>query len=419
MWEGTLCIDEADFLYSNVTSEVSHFLNSRCYGTPISRQNSKNPKITDTFSNFGLTMLTQRGSLGDDATSSRSLPFWSLRTKKQLPTVETQEMLDRGLDLQDKLLYLRFRYYKEFKIDPTAWVQGIRDHRLNAAMLPLIALSRIEPSILEDINGTARQFADMKVREKALTSDGLLVAHLWDLVNQETPFINVWNNNLYFTTEIEDKEGAKVVVPLTTSILQNELGVSAKEARETAYRLNLVSPDKKLKAAIKVSGKTYKPIFFESERFEMLLVDFIVGYQDGDLAKRLHYQEPLLDAKAANDEGDGTPRTVTSVTTVTSNEPEEKVTEVTEVTLLTPMIPTDLQYRDVAEGRLPVDKRFYAAGKENKVIVGSCKHCSGKAIYAMASDTKIDLIDCHFGPHKGVHEDRLITILKAEEDEKA
>ncbi|MCW4047491.1 MAG: bifunctional DNA primase/polymerase, partial [Candidatus Bathyarchaeota archaeon] len=56
LWQGTLVLDEADFANTNEKSELVHFLNCRATGTPLSRQNPKNPRITDTFTNFGLTI---------------------------------------------------------------------------------------------------------------------------------------------------------------------------------------------------------------------------------------------------------------------------------------------------------------------------------------------------------------------------
>jgi hypothetical protein len=112
LWQGTLVLDEADFANTNEKSELVHFLNCRATGTPLSRQNPKNPRFTDTFSNFGLTILTQRRPFDDNATESRALPFYSESSDKRLPVIETDEMLKRGLELQNKLLYLRMKYYQ-------------------------------------------------------------------------------------------------------------------------------------------------------------------------------------------------------------------------------------------------------------------------------------------------------------------
>ncbi|MGB9672045.1 MAG: zinc ribbon domain-containing protein, partial [Candidatus Norongarragalinales archaeon] len=101
LWQGTLVLDEADMANTSERSEFIHFLNCRATGTPISRQDPQNPKRTHVFCNFGITILTQRKQFDDNATESRSLPFYSEATDKQLPTVETDEMLRMGLELQD------------------------------------------------------------------------------------------------------------------------------------------------------------------------------------------------------------------------------------------------------------------------------------------------------------------------------
>ncbi len=83
LWQGTLVLDEADFANTNEKSELVNFLNCRATGTPLSRQNPNNPGVTDTFTNFGITIVTQRRPFDDNATESRALPFYSEARKEK------------------------------------------------------------------------------------------------------------------------------------------------------------------------------------------------------------------------------------------------------------------------------------------------------------------------------------------------
>ena len=132
LWQGTLALDEADFSNTSEKSELIHFLNCRATGTPVSRQNPKNARITDVFANFGLTIVTQRRQFDDNATESRSLPYYSEVTEEKLPVVETDEMLKTGLSLQNKLLYLRMIHYRDVVINKSYWMEEITDPRSNA-----------------------------------------------------------------------------------------------------------------------------------------------------------------------------------------------------------------------------------------------------------------------------------------------
>ncbi|MEM3504137.1 MAG: hypothetical protein QW134_07945, partial [Nitrososphaeria archaeon] len=102
-WRGTLCLSEMDFNNTGETSELTHYLNCRCCGVPISRQNPDNPKYNEAFYNFGLTIVTQRRNWEDNALEDRTIPFYCEKSQKEIPTEELDEWIKRGLELQAKL----------------------------------------------------------------------------------------------------------------------------------------------------------------------------------------------------------------------------------------------------------------------------------------------------------------------------
>jgi len=296
VWRGTLVLDEADFANTSERSELIHYLNCRATGTPVSRQDSKNPKITHTFYNFGLTILTQRKQFDDNATESRCLPFYSEKTEEKLPTVETDEMLKWGLELQNKLLYLRMKFFKKVVIDKTAWIEGLSDSRLIASLLPLIALAKYEPSVYHTIVQTGKQVERLKIEEKANSEDGVMVNLLWDKVRED--LFEVWNNPIYFFLDSKkvfmEKHGEieverVVKKPLTTSVIAERLKWTARRVRKVVKGLNLCRrgiPD-----FVKVSGKAYRVIFFEPQKLEKRLREFVVDYKPGDMLEKLGVTE--------------------------------------------------------------------------------------------------------------------------------
>ena len=52
-------------------------------------------------------------------------PFYSEASDKRLPVIETDEMLKKGLELQNKLLYLRMKYHRQVTINKEAWVNEL------------------------------------------------------------------------------------------------------------------------------------------------------------------------------------------------------------------------------------------------------------------------------------------------------
>ena len=279
LWQGTLVLDEADFANTNEKSELVHFLNCRATGTPLSRQSPNNPSNTDTFNNFGLTILTQRRPFDDNATESRAIPYYSETSDKRLPVVETDEMLKQGLELQNKLLFLRMKFYKQVTINKEAWINDLTDHRLVASLLPLLALSNHEPSLREIITKTAKEVEKAKVEEKANSMDGLIINFLWEKIN-ETLFEN-WRPNIFYILKNKEIETNNEIetehkTALTTNDLADQFKWSPQSIRKALGSLGIV--EKGLPTQVKVDGHNARVIFFDPRRIEKRLREFVVNY---------------------------------------------------------------------------------------------------------------------------------------------
>ncbi|MDR0470702.1 MAG: hypothetical protein LBH79_03105 [Nitrososphaerota archaeon] len=283
-WRGTMVLDEADFNNTNEKSELVHFLNCRATGTPISRQNSVDPNKTDVFDNFGLTILTQRRGFDDNATESRAIPFYSQTTSnKKIAVLETDDMLRQGLRLQNKLLYLRMKYYRQVTIDKTAGVSDISDHRLVASLLPLLALSKFNPTMKNTIIENAKAVEKAKIEEKANSMDGQLINYLWEKINDH--LFEEHQSNLYYVLEsidVTESNGKEVShrEALTTTTLAEQFKWSTTSIRKALNSLGIAK--KGLANNIRVDGKKVKVIFFEPELIEKRLREFVVEYgQEG------------------------------------------------------------------------------------------------------------------------------------------
>jgi hypothetical protein len=333
LWQGTLILDEADMANTTERSEFIHFLNCRATGTPISRQDPQNPKRTHVFCNFGLTILTQRKQFDDNATESRCLPFYSEVTDKQLPTVETDEMLKMGLELQDKLLWLRMKFYREVVIEKSTWLNGLSDPRLNASLLPLVALSKYESSIYETIMQTAKDVERLKIEEKSTSEDGLVVNYLWEKI--QDGLFECWNNPIFYVLQkrsvIHEKVGEteherEIKEPLTTTGLSEHFKWSPRTARKVVRGLALCRQN--ISNFVKVGNKSYRAIFFEPSKLERRLREFVVDYKPNSLMEvTLVTQVTLpLYGSVENQEEQKKNKpykeSVTSVTSVTEAEPD-------------------------------------------------------------------------------------------------
>ncbi len=293
LWKGTLIMDEADFWRTGTTSELIHFLNARATGTPISRVNPDNVKDLQAFDSFGLTIVTQRQHFDDNATESRCLPYYSEKTMRKLPTVELDEVAEQGLILQNKLLYLRLRYWPEIVIDKRYWIEGLSDHRLNAALLPVIAISRFDPQIEQIIKETTGKVEAVKRRIKANSLDGQVVNLLWEKLEQG---LYGTSNQMHYvldqviTTEAEDGRTEETPEALIVSRVKERLGLSFKVIRKTLDSLNVAPEDAPARAH--VGKRRVRPIWFRPYQMEKQLREFVVDYEDWSLYEKMGLEEP-------------------------------------------------------------------------------------------------------------------------------
>jgi hypothetical protein len=197
-------------------------------------------------------------------------------------------MLKEGIQLQNMLLYLRMRYYKEISIDKTKWLEGITDPRLNAALLPLQAIGNIEPAIKDVLRDVAKNVERLKIQQKASSDDGSLVNLLWEKIDDG--LFECWNSpHYYLLASMETENIGKVEFakkePMTTSMMAEELKWTTKHARKVLNSLNICA--KGLPPFIKVRGKSFRVIFFAPDKLEKRLREFVVGYNPRSLYEKM------------------------------------------------------------------------------------------------------------------------------------
>lgn len=289
IWRGTLVLDEMDFDKTGETSELIHFLNCRATGTPISRQDPNSPQDSQAFDNFGLTIVTQRRQFDDNATEGRTVPFFCEKTDKKLPTVELDETIAEGMEIQDRLLYLRMKYWREFNIDKEAWIEDISDPRLNAALLPAMTIAKFEPSVADIVKSVVKQIEETKVRQKANSMDGVIIGFLWDHI--EDGHLAQYLNFYYLEMVEKNEDGYATRKPMTVRGIADKLGWKQSGwVRKILNSLNVVP--REVPPVIKLEGKTYRPIFVDPVRLEKLLREFVVGYERNKLFSVLRISPP-------------------------------------------------------------------------------------------------------------------------------
>ena len=338
LWQnGSLCLEECDFAKTEETSELIHFLNCRCYGVPISRQNPEAGRQSDVFRSFGLTAVTQRRAWKDNATESRSIPFYCEISQKDIATAEPDEWLRRGMNIQNKLLYLRMKYWKDFTIDKAARIQGLKDHRLTASVLPIMSLQKYAPHMVKDILAILLEIERRRTEVKAQSSDGLVINAIWDHVEQE--YVGHHDTFCYVGIAKEvvttGEQKTEIITPMIAKQLQDRLNWKGRLGN-VLNSLQLV--DGTPKPSIKVNGDTYRPIWFSPHRLEVRLCEFVPDYERGKLYKLLPNVAKVSQVTGENGAivPDDTLSQWLGTSPLSPSSPQDPVTEATKVTIPNP-----------------------------------------------------------------------------------
>jgi len=285
LWGGVLALDECD-LDPERDKELVGFLLARSYGNPISRQNPNNVKESNAFNNFQLTLVTQRQGFGENALEGRSIVYYAEKSWEKLPTLETPEMIDIGKQIQKLSLALRMKYWNQIQIEKSFWLETA-DARLNSALLPLVAMSKFDSSILVLLNKLLKHIERRKVMLKAQSDDGVLVNYLHEKVEDGLyrPYMD--GATSYVLERIEERETRdstqgndakeRIEIPLTTSRMKEELNwPSAKLIRG---RLDGMMHLDDLPERVRLGGgKPVRAIFFRREALIKLFREFVPDF---------------------------------------------------------------------------------------------------------------------------------------------
>ncbi len=219
-------------------------------------------------------MVTQRRPWRDDATENRTLPFDCEGSQKQLPTVELDDWVEEGIEVQNELLWLRLMYWDKVVIDKSERIKNVIDHRLTASILPLRALSKFAPSMVE-VEKLLLDFEKRRKSIRAMSKDGVVLNILWDYL--EKNFFDRHEQWCFVGKERGIGDQKETVFPLTTKDISDQLGTtSSSDIRRTLHSLQLCGDvDDEPPRVKKVNGASFRPIWFTPARLLTRMTDFV------------------------------------------------------------------------------------------------------------------------------------------------
>jgi len=141
---GTLILDEADFRFSDATSDlVKIFNNGTVRGLPVLRtiQNRHKEFNPQAFKVFGPKIVAMRGTFEDEALESRFITEFTghCRLRSDVPIHLPDAFKAEALALRNKLLHFRIVERGGIALDPTA-MDAAMVPRLKQIAIPLLTL---------------------------------------------------------------------------------------------------------------------------------------------------------------------------------------------------------------------------------------------------------------------------------------
>jgi hypothetical protein len=136
-------LDEADFRFSDATSELVKILNSTVKGMPVLRtmQNRHRELNPRAFRVFGPKIIAMRGSYDDEGLESRFLSenMNGRHMRPEIPIHTPSAMREEALVLRNKLLHFRLCTLFDTEVNPSL-VSPHLAPRFNQIALPLLSV---------------------------------------------------------------------------------------------------------------------------------------------------------------------------------------------------------------------------------------------------------------------------------------
>jgi len=231
--KGTLIVDEADFRFSDATSEMIKILNNgNVRGFPVLRcqvtsNNSYEPRA---FNIFGPKIVATRGHYEDRALESRFLTEDTglQKLREDIPVSLPNTYASEAQVLRNKLLMYRFRNYT------TITNSGIpRDlllePRINQMFAPLLHVAKDE-SIQYQLLELAREFNEELKAERGMDTEARVLLITRSLQKQSNDPLSIKRiTNVYIDRFASDSD-MRITTRFIGTVIRKQLGIKTRKS---------------------------------------------------------------------------------------------------------------------------------------------------------------------------------------------
>ena len=237
-YKGTLILDEADYRFSDSTSEIIKILNNGfARGFPVLRSEGKGKFEVRAFDVFSPKIIGTRGRFTDKALESRFLiqEMEKGKLREDIPLNLPDIFWDEATAIRNKLLYWRFINKGKIKIK-TDIVSRKIEPRLNQIISPLMSIIQ-DAKLVDDLKDFIEKYNSEIISDRGMELDCQVLEAILEL-NKDYPLSEITMK------KIEEKFNSgvvnlndKITGKKIGSIVREKLKLKTKRGRNGYYLL--------------------------------------------------------------------------------------------------------------------------------------------------------------------------------------
>lgn len=206
-FKGTLILDEADFRWSDATSDIIKILNNGfAKGFPVLRSEGKNKFEVKAFDVFGPKIVATRQRFEDKALESRFLveEMGEKKLREDIPLNLPNSFWKKATNIRNKLLYWRFLNYGKKCLRPELADRSL-EPRVAQIILPLISIIDNE-KLREELKIFIRNYNQQIISDRGMELEAQIFETILKLLAQNYALSKITVKQIadIFNVEIED-----------------------------------------------------------------------------------------------------------------------------------------------------------------------------------------------------------------------
>jgi hypothetical protein len=244
--KGTLVLDEADYRFSDMTSDIIKILNTGYQkGMPVLRSEGKGTFEVKAYDVFGPKIIATRETYQDKALESRFLveEMGSSKLRKDIPRTLNQSFYDDAEAIRNKLLMWRLKGFNLPINTDQELIEGIHP-RLNQIIIPLLSVIK-NRSVKNRLKTFITDYNSELIADRGLSWESEIILAILRIKDETRP-LEIRVKEIADKVNSEIEIGDEVITPRKVGwYLRQKLQLKSHRTRN-GYVLDLKRNNKRL-----------------------------------------------------------------------------------------------------------------------------------------------------------------------------